>query len=198
MLGLLVAAAIAATPLPAAASPYFLDDSTIVQITCIDWTGTAFYVGDGRYITARHVVRYPDSGKLATCTIMDNSPVHVLAVGKDLDYAMFESGYFPPYRAIISCKGFQEGRNYYAQGFASGNPWIVTQRLIGTRDHYIQPLDSQFSGGVFLKGKVTQGQSGGPVSDEDGLVVGIVSAGSEDGTSQQVFVALADTPICKK
>lgn len=202
MIALLVASAIAletpvVIPQVAQASPYFLDDSTLVQVDCAQWTGTAFYVGNGIFVTARHVVRGPTK-KPAKCAVAGGKPITVLSVGAKHDYAVFKADYYPPFRAILSCKPFQEGQNYYAQGYAEGHPWVVTQRLTGTRDHYVDPRDSTFSGGSIMKGAVTEGQSGGPVSDDDGLVVGIISAGSQSGETQQLFVALADTPFCKK
>jgi S1-C subfamily serine protease len=200
MIALLVASAVAAaTPvIPAVAqpSPYFLDDSTLVQVVCKKWTGTAFYVGNGIFVTARHVVQGPDK-KAAKCAVAGGKPITVLSVGVKHDYAVFKADYYPPYRAILSCKPFQEGQNYYAQGYAEGRPWVVTQRLTGTRDHYVDPRDAMFSGGSIMRGAVTEGQSGGPVSDDDGLIVGIISAGSVTGETQQLFVALADTPFCK-
>jgi hypothetical protein len=42
-----------------------------------------------------------------------------------------------------------------------------------------------------------EGQSGGPVSDNDGLVVGIVSQGENSGKTESYILALSDTPICK-
>lgn len=202
MLALLVSAAVAAAP-PGEPSPYFLDDSVVVMVDCKDWTGSAFYIGKGLFLTARHVVR-DDKGKIVHCRVgnglLADKPITVIQVGAIHDYAVFKAPYYLPYRAIISCAGFQEGHNYYAQGYAYGREWVVTQRLIGTATSAAYTLTNgkhpHFVIGVETKGSTTEGQSGGPVSDDDGLVVGIVSAGDDAGESMQIFVSLADTPLC--
>lgn len=199
MLGLLVAAAVAAaSPPPADPSPYFLDDSTVVFVACEGWTGTAFYIGDGKFVTARHVVR-DDKKRIAKCSV-GGKPITVLQVGAIHDYAIFKAKYYLPFRSVISCAGFQEGRNYYAQGFAMGRPWVVTQRVIGTTSNTEYSTEEtkhpKLVIGKITRGSTTEGQSGGPVSDDDGLVVGIVSAGEEAGETLQIFVPLSDTPLC--
>jgi hypothetical protein len=50
---------------------------------------------------------------------------------------------------------------------------------------------------TILRGSDVEGQSGGPVSDTDGLVVGIVSQGENSGKTESYILALADTDICK-
>jgi serine protease Do len=188
-----------AVPIPAEPSPYFLDESTVVPIKCKDWVGTGFYIGDGRYVTARHVVR-DDNKKIVQCE-MAGKEITVLQVGAIHDYAIFKAPVYLPYREIISCAGFKEGANYYAEGYAQGRPWVVTQRLIGTKTETGYMVEDNKNAkqvfGVEARGSTTEGQSGGPVKDDDGLVVGIVSAGSEGGETGQLFVSLADTPLCK-
>jgi hypothetical protein len=48
-----------------------------------------------------------------------------------------------------------------------------------------------------LRGNTVQGQSGGPVSDDRGVILGIVSAGEDDGVPTSIVLSLADTPLCK-
>lgn len=210
MIPLLLATLIAsAKPIDAEPSPYFLDEETVVQVDCTDpfdknkdtneWSGTAFYIGDGKYVTARHVVR-DDERKIVNCEIA-GKPVTVLQVGSTHDYALVKAKVWLPYREIISCDGFKEGADYYAEGYAMGRPWVVTQRLIGTKTEIGYTVEETKNAklvfGPEARGSTTEGQSGGPVKDRDGLVVGIVSSGSDAGETIQIFVSLADTPLCK-
>lgn len=182
--------ALASPEIPAAdPSPYFLDSVTVVQVTCKKSLGSAFYIGSGIYITAKHVAI--EKG----CTVADQ-PIHVLVIGPNLnDFAMFSAAYFPPYRALISCVPFIEGDTYFATGFAAGRPWSVTQRLIASNDRDVSK--HLWSGTTLLRGAFTAGQSGGPVTDNDGVVHGIVSAGPTDGETTALTLALADTILCK-
>jgi V8-like Glu-specific endopeptidase len=185
-------------PLPAATpSPYFLDASTVAMIECGDYSGSAFYIGDGKFITAKHMVRNTDKKgwPAMRCTI-DKKTVRVIELGKGgIDYAIVSGPIYRPYRAIISCRGFVEGDPYYATGYAEGNPWVVTQRFIASSAHVIMGNIGNYN--TILRGSDVAGQSGGPVTDNDGLVVGIVSQGEDTGKTESYILALADTDICK-
>lgn len=196
IVGILLAAALAGAH-PSDPSPYFLDTSTVVQASCDDGWGTAFYIGDGKFITARHVALNTDKKGWpnAHCHI-GGKPVRILQVGHGaVDYALVSAPFYPPYRAIVSCKPIVEGEVYFATGYAGGNEWPVTQRLVGTtsieRDSGAGEKENLF------RGSTTEGQSGGPVSDNDGLVRGIVSAGADAGETTQMILEMADTPYCQ-
>lgn len=198
MLGMLLFASTLMGLPPAEPSPYFLDASTVVQMKCTDGWGSAFFVGDGKFITAKHMVRNTEKKGWPpqTCTI-DDQHVTVLEVGKGaLDYAIVSAPVYRPYRAIISCAGITEGKTYFATGYAEGNPWVVTQRFIGSAAHIVNPKEVGHLDTI-LRGSDVEGQSGGPVSDDDGVVVGIVSAGENTGKTESYLLALADTAICK-
>lgn len=198
MIALLAAVTLAAAH-PADPSPYFLDNATILYVDCDDASGTAFYVGDGKFITARHVVLKGDNEHAppAHCSI-NSKPVRIIELGRGkVDYALISAPVYPQYRAIVSCQPFQEGQAYFASGYASGNEWVVTQRLIGSSNHVTDRSDLDY-GASYLRGSTTAGQSGGPVSDNDGVVHGIVSGGPTDGMTEADILALADTPYCER
>lgn len=192
-------------------SPYFLDSSAVLQVVCPtkfedddgtmkdgSYLGTAFYIGDGKWVTARHVVRNEEeNGKpLFDGCKMGGLPIKVLDIGKGhVDYALIQSDLVPPTRLVTSCDGFKQGRDYFATGFANGNPWQVTVRLTGTGSKSYWP--GAGNNEEILRGNSVQGQSGGPVSDDRGVVLGIVSAGDSDGVPESIVLSLADTPLCK-
>jgi S1-C subfamily serine protease len=197
MLGVLLGLSSLINVPPAEPSPYFLDASTVAQIECGNYLGSAFYIGDGKFVTAKHMVRNTDKKgwPAMRCTI-DNKTVRVIEIGKaGIDYAIVSGPIYRPYRAITSCAGFVEGQPYFATGYAEGNPWVVTQRFIASSAHMIQPGLGNYN--TILRGSDVEGQSGGPVSDTDGLVVGIVSQGENSGKTESYILALADTDICK-
>jgi hypothetical protein len=57
MLGVLLAATLPQRAGRLTPSPYFLDAGTVVPMVCSQGrgSGTAFYIGDGRFLTAKHV-----------------------------------------------------------------------------------------------------------------------------------------------
>lgn len=201
MLGLLLGLSTLMGIPPAEPSPYFLDASTVVQIVCSRGkevgSGTAFYIGDGKFVTAKHVVRDTDAKgqPLRLCKIK-GKVVRTIEQGKGgIDYAIVSGPIYRPYRAIVSCAGFSEGQPYFATGYAEGNPWVITNRFIASSSHLIGSGLGLLN--TILRGSDVEGQSGGPVSDNDGLVVGIVSAGETTGKTESYILALADTDICK-
>lgn len=203
MISLLLAAALTAANPVADPSPYFLDDATITQVTCPTgddgaWLGTAFYLGNGKWMTARHVIRDEDSRDkhLFPACYVGGKKITVTEVGIGFrDYAIFTADIYPQYRAILSCNGFSQSLHYYATGYAEGNPWPVTQRLVGSGSNSLEP--GVGNNEALLRGASTEGMSGGPVSDDDGVVVGLVSAGAGEGVTMEMFLPLADTSVCR-
>lgn len=172
-------------------TPYVVDGSTIVLVSCPRWSGTAFYVGNGQFMTARHVM-----AGAVNCTI-GGQPVRVVSMGPDKsqDWALVAADVAMRYRVLYSCDRIRPGGTYFASGYAQGNPWQVTTRLRGT-----QLRDADDSSRE-MRGSTIPGMSGGTYSDEDGVVYGIVSWGlNSDGDPLPLsgVVELADTPLCTK
>lgn len=189
---LLIASSAKAHTIPATEepTPYFIDASTVMRVTCSKSFGSAFYIGGGKFVTAQHVITNTN------CKV-NEMPIKITDFVRELDFTMFTANVKTPYRVIMSCEGFKEGQNYYAVGYAEGRTWPVVQRLVGTSHKLHQPK-KLFDKTTFLRGSAVKGMSGGPVFDEDGVVVGIVSHHVLNGVSEADVLALADTPICKR
>ena len=177
MIGLLALAASVALP-----SPYLIDTSTLAYVQCGDGVGTAAYLGHGQYITAAHVISGPN------CKI-DGKPLKIEQIDKKADWALFSSEAELPFYVVYSCDRLKEGEEYFSTGFAEGNPWPVTTRLIaeGWRD----------KGVSWSKGAIIAGMSGGEVLDTDGVLHAINDQYTSDGVPLSGVVELADTPLCK-
>lgn len=177
-------------PVIALPSPYLADGSVVVQIACPDGgAGSAVYLGSGRYLTAAHVVTDEKTGIEIQCLIA-GQPIAVKSIDRSADYALIEAAHYPAFHAVISCERLAEGEEYFATGYASGNPWPVTSRLRGTGAH-------QVDGTANTNLTLVNGMSGGAVVDRDGVDHAIIDWRDEDGIPDSGVVEIADTPLCK-
>ena len=92
--------------------------------------------------------------------------------------------------------GYQVGAQYISYGFASKNP--IYEPVVRTKDvTFTNPNDhfpfivQNLAG---LRGLVLQGMSGGPIIDQNGVVIGI-----NNGSDSQSVVGsrpLSESPLC--
>lgn len=165
-------------------SPYMLDAATLAYVDCDKYMGSAVHLGGGRYITAAHVAS-------ATGCKIGGKPVTIEAISISGDWAIIRSDAHLPFYAITSCGRLVEGQVYFASGYAEGNPWPVTIRLVAERYR-------DNAGISWLRGSIVSGMSGGSVVDSDGVVHAINDMRLGDGVPLGGVVELADTPLCKK
>lgn len=164
-------------------TPYMIDTATLAYVDCAESTGTAVQIGGGRYITAAHVVT--GTG----CKIV-GKPITIEGIDVGADWAVIRSETRLPFYVIFSCDRLIEGQSYFASGFALGNPWPVTTRLVAERYHD--------GGESYLRGAIINGMSGGSVVDADGVLHAINDSRGGDGIPLGGVIELADTPLCPK
>lgn len=171
-------------------TPYFIDNNIITRVVCGNAIGTGFYVEANLIATAYHVVSH------GACE-SDGVPATVVHVGQNgQDFALIRVSRQSDMRAIINCGGLKEDGHYFATGFAEGAEHSVTQRLLGSGSRNEEK--GSFSGLTIFRGSITQGQSGGPINDEDGAVVAIINANTDDGVTISEGLSLSETILCKK
>lgn len=172
---------------------YFVNLDSVPFIRCNNFVGTAEIIDIDRVMTAAHVV-----GSSTTCmigetvaTVIENNPALDYAI---LSVATSEINQKLPY----SCAGFRPGQTYYAIGYAHGRDFAMT-RLIATA-RYEDGADHQTGTPFYhtrvLDGEVFQGMSGGPIVNQDGVMVGITSAMSIGVRQSALSRELKDTSIC--
>ncbi len=148
--------------------------------------GTAFAVdGNGTYVTARHVI---DGCKEVFFIDSKNRlyPVKSSASLKTRDFAIIKAVRGPKVHFDLSDKTPVRGQEGYMMGFPQGNPADVRAAVIGEsemrssgRYRMREPVVAWVERGRKPGfGGSLGGISGGPVFDENGIVVGTVVAGS--------------------
>jgi S1-C subfamily serine protease len=158
--------------------------------------GTAWVIKQGILVTAAHVA---DQHCIDTAT---NLPVKAYYVDWDNDIALMAMATGPVADVMeINCDGFIPGERYSAIGYAGGTRFRET-RLIATGVHADEDSKMRMSPThdvyaihlAHLYGKIYHGMSGGPIINEEGIVVGINSTTDEayDSSSRE----LRDTILC--
>lgn len=196
---------------PTTTKPYrpsvYLNLDLVRKIVCIDpndatkgmGVGTAEIVGKGIMITAAHVVV---SGDFTQCyDATTKASVQPYLVDTDADFAMLafkdeSSGEMEYMR--YSCEGFVDKKPYQAIGYALGQALILNRMTATDREtsrRYTLSNRRIASGLKYLEGDIFQGMSGGPIINEDGVIVGINSATDHRGMG--LSRALKDTALCR-
>jgi S1-C subfamily serine protease len=148
----------AAAPVPPPQIPYV----AIRLVQCGNALGTAFHIGNGRYITANHVV----SGGTLPCRI-GGEEAPVVYQGKARDIAELRGPVLAT-RFDLDCDGFKAGAEYMAIGMAFGSARTNIPMLYSAFGN-----DPDNGNGQFIGAEMIPGMSGGPMIDRRFRVAGV-------------------------
>ena len=157
--------------------------TTALSGTSQEWTGTGFALKNGYFVTNYHVIEGANTIKVRG--IKGNSSIsynaRVITSDKDYDLAVLKiddnnfSGFGTvPYKVLTTTAGM--GQSVYVLGYPLtqylGDAIKLTNGIISSQTGY---QDDYFS--YQISAPVQPGNSGGPMFDEYGNIIGIVNAG---------------------
>lgn len=180
---------ISARPAPNAAIPDepAIEYRAIALIQCGEYSGTAWWIGRNRIITAYHV-----SGE-RTCTIGGVTLTRVDANAMQ-DVAEF-TGLPNRYTIRVNCRAPRQGGVHHGVGYAFGQ-FRHTSRLVatGARDSGVpEPIAL---GMYVFEGAAYPGMSGGPAFNARGEAVSMINRGTRSAPMMTQGRALADSIVC--
>lgn len=193
----------AATPAPANSALVYqtiLPSLVFIQVERPSETEAIYGVGsgvvvsaEGAILTSLHVVEGAD---LITVTFADGarSPAQIVAAQPENDIAVLQA-LEPPAQVVPALLGNPNAVRVGDEAFAVGHPLGIAGSLsagvISGLDRSFQPRgsDQVLSGLIQIDAAVNPGNSGGPLLNRNGQVIGIV-AGLVNPTRQEVFIGL--------
>jgi S1-C subfamily serine protease len=143
----------------------------------IIWTGTGFSITNNLVVTNFHVVDEAKSIYITNETIKDTIPASIFALDKENDLAILsnESGLLPNPKYSIAKEPQKTGTDIWVLGYpltsTMGNEIKATSGIISSQSGY-KGDDILYQ----ISAPIQPGNSGGPVFDLNGNVVGIVCA----------------------
>lgn len=158
---------------PSARSPIEHAANCTFTIKSAGRIGTGFVVGaNGMAATCRHVVEGMQS-PVAILNDQSEFPVHIVAISRKYDLALVQvlaHGNLP-FLAMREDEGMVPGERIFAIGTSAGLHSTVTDGVF-TGFRKIMPREERF---IQFSAPVNHGNSGGPLLDQQGRVVGVVS-----------------------
>lgn len=167
--------------------------ASVLQVVTESGTGTAFYIGGGEYLTAAHVVS--GASEVSLRSSAHDLAAEVVGAEIDTDIAILrasDAGIAPLEFGSVSDLG--PGQALAVAGFprfVADDPSVTS----GLLSKVVEDPDLGF--GTFLQtdAAVNPGNSGGPVFDECGLVVGMVVSKAVDTDIEGIGWAVAENTL---
>ena len=148
--------------------------------------GTGFYIDDlGTVVTNYHVIQDCSSAYVTTNDSGTYEVKKVLGYSEELDIALLETTKSNS-TAVETCTSVTTGETIYVLGSSLGLTGTFSEGLVSTAErnvnniHYIQ-----------ISAPISHGNSGGPVVNAMGQVVGIASAGFEEGQNLNLALPIS-------
>ena len=156
--------------------------------------GTGFFDdNEGTIITNYHVLKDAQEGVAVLKNVGKFDIEKVIGYDEDLDIAIIKIDYKNEKVLEKRTKQIKVGETVYALGSSEGLTNSFSSGIISSLDrvidgnHYIQ-----------VTAPISHGNSGGPLIDEFGKVVGITSAGIEDGQNLNLVIPISAIELIER
>lgn len=151
-------------------------------------TGTGFFLDEkGTVITNYHVI---EGCQMAVITLKDGSnyPVKtVIGYDESRDIAILSTSCQTSKPLLIRQNSVQTGENVYALGSSLGLTSSLSNGIISATDRIVD-------GQIFIQttAPISQGNSGGPLVDAKGDVIGVVCASLSEGQNLNIAIPISE------
>ena len=175
-----------------------INERMVPKIACEFQVGSGIQINSNTVITAEHVVRnggcrvdYARRGGYRDLTVVNSS--------SNNDFAELSSSQtLRGTNMRVSCEGVVTGQTYWLAGYPGGGNLSVVQ--VQATDRYIRGVTANSRYTIdnlrVMQGQAYGGMSGGPVINQAGQVVGIISAVARNVPDETMIKELSDTWMC--
>ena len=138
--------------------------------------GTGFYIDDsGTVVTNYHVIQDCSNAYVTTNDGGTYEVKNVLGYSEELDIALLETTKSNS-TAVETCTSVTTGETVYVLGSSLGLTGTFSEGLVSTAERTVSDVPY-----IQISAPISHGNSGGPVVNAMGQVIGIASAGFEEG-----------------
>ena len=177
---------------------YALAAPSTVEITAEsnDFTSTGtgfFYDNSGTVITNYHVIDGCYSG---TITVSDGGKYDILTIigyNKDLDIAVLSTSKKDSIPLTIRTDTINTGEKVYALGSSLGLSGTFSEGIVSSSNRIIDGYNY-----IQTTAPISSGNSGGPLLDKNGNVIGINTATIEDGENISLAIPILEVENVEK
>ena len=165
--------------------------SEVQNIVCGGQTGSAFYIDETTLVTANHVAESD------TCLNQTRrGGIEVVERDSNGDVAVLRGPRVPREQTYpVNCDGFVPGEHYYGGGYAYGSEYRAIPMTARNEAYRVTDDKGETTLGS-LDGSVQQGMSGGPIINDRGEVVGVITAMPRDNSNITLSQEMRDTRFC--
>lgn len=162
----------------------------------LEWAGiqcSGVATGPNTVLTAAHCT---DAGKGRPMTIDGKASTFVVVADDGNDHVLIRVSRRQAHTATLRPQPFRVGQVLFVWGHPQGLPSVMRRgRVAGFTTSHDYCFTAKPCASVFLDANVTHGDSGAPIFNEAGELVGIESGGAEIGAwSQPFFFRFRFTP----
>ncbi|MBE6763280.1 MAG: serine protease [Ruminococcaceae bacterium] len=152
------------------------------------YTGSGFFLDDmGTVVTNYHVIEYCQSAKIYTDSAQSYDVISVLGYDADRDIAILATKATDTAPLTFRETAVKTGESVFALGSSLG----LTSSL---SDGIVSAVNREVEGNIYIQttAAVSQGNSGGPLVDSTGKVIGIIYASFTEGQNLNLAIPIAD------
>ncbi len=156
--------------------------------------GTGFFIdGEGTIVTNYHVIEKAYEGVAVLKNVGKFEIKEIIGFDEDLDIAILKIDHKNEKFLEKRTTQIEVGEPVYALGSSEGLTNSFSSGIISA-------LDRQFDGNHYIQvtAPISHGNSGGPLIDKNGKVIGITSAGIEDGQNLNLVVPVTAIELVDK
>lgn len=179
-------------PLLTAEDIYEMAIKSVVEITGKTSSGTSTGTGffsdkNGTVITNYHVIDGCNSAKVTLSNGTTYEVKKVLGYDEDRDIAILSIDCYSSVPLTIRATDVKTGENVYAIGSSLGLEGSFSNGIVSTAKREVE-------GNIYIQttAPISHGNSGGPLLDKEGHVVGITTASFVDGQNLNLAIPIAD------
>ncbi len=171
---------------------YELVSPSVVEITGESRTATStgtgfFYDNKGTVITNYHVIEKCTEAKITLSNGSSYNVIKVLGYDVDRDIAILSTTCSSSEPLTIRNTPVKTGETVYAIGSSLGLSGSLSDGIISSAEREVNG-----SSYIQTTAPISHGNSGGPLIDKDGKVIGITSASLDDGQNLNLAIPIAE------